>query len=345
MSGDKIKNKEDNTSGRAHKGASLEMYFSTKSTYMTAIKIEDIGEICGDNSSEEEIVGKRAKKRRREYKGDETEEDDFHITVDGQQSDGANNFERVTVQKDKCTVIIGWKGWYAFESEEDEKNMKALDNKRSQRRMFERACCQVQNTSAISGPVSGSREVVESGEIEALPDKTPRRPLLEDGELGSSMPLDPSIESYSVTCNSTMLGHTERAQNPSSFYAVEKESPGEPSSSTIACEDSSVVVPSCQETLASVSVKQTSLIHSGDCTIERFANIKESKTANLDKDGHKMLVMEARSGKALQVDDMGVEIGEGVGGKIKRKGRSKRLRKDETILIERGKCPTPHLVL
>lgn len=372
VKGDKSKNTEGYTSGQMQKGVSLEMYYTINNREREKlVTATTFGEICVNDSNENEMIEKKSKKRRRNRKGDETEED-------GQQSDGANNFERVIVQKDDCTVIIGWKNWYAYESEEDEENTKALDSKRRRRQMPERARCQIQNCCSrvcvVQDPVASNRLELNSGEIKALSNDTPRQPWLKNGNSGF-MPLDFSLKSHSVNCSSTMLTHTEKAENLSfSYAAAEKDSPrepgilafacstpgppgtlaiacsspGEPGTLTIACENTSTLVSSCQETAASASAKQTSVIDFGNVASEDFANIKECETSTLNQDGPKLLVTECRTEEALLVDELEGEVGEGFGGKITRKGRSKRLRKIGGLLGERGPsaaCPICQTIL
>eukprot|EP00250_Pteridium_aquilinum_P003515 c13827_g1_i1 orf=134-2152(+) len=390
---EKIKDKEDNTSSRMHKNTSLEMYFSCKNICkkeepVIAVKLEDVAEVCKDDSSEEEMARKKDRKRRREYKGGEIDNEDFYPMVEGWHTPILSKRQdaRVTVQKNECTVIIGWKGWFAFEGEEDEKNMKALDNKRSQRRMFERACCQVQNTgnsadslrvSVNQGIVSHNREMVECREIKELRDNlvspfavclrdqfvttlggvsgnTPRQSLLHDEYSRSSIPLDPPAEGLAVTCDSAMLGHNERAGNTSFAHTVKMESLGEPTNPTIACEDSSIVVQTCQETLAFASAEGMSLIESVDYATEGPANMEEGLPAIVNKCDYETRDLEARSGGDLQIDDA-ARIGEfdGVGeAKIMRKGRSKRVKKDKGASNDSSQrggpsaaCPICHTIL
>ncbi|KAH7302712.1 hypothetical protein KP509_23G084000 [Ceratopteris richardii] len=89
----------------------------------------------GHISSEENSTQKQANKRARRNKSNSFDEDDTCVTIDG----GPKITDNSVLLERECTVIIGWKGWHAFEGEEDNVEVtEALKNKRSQRRMFER---------------------------------------------------------------------------------------------------------------------------------------------------------------------------------------------------------------
>lgn len=349
IDGDKSRDEGEDTPVRICKNASLEMFFSAKKDYARedpeiATKIEDVGYICSDNPSEEDMAGK-SPKRRREYKDDETEEEAVSTKMDegstavlSKRQDGTYEFQKGSEWQNECTVIIGWKGWYAFEGEEDEKNMKALDNKRSQRRMFEKACCPLQHSCnvesdaeslrfcASKGPVSQERKMIKFKDIEAVNENIisplkvsplesfakdsedlsvsgTRGPLLEEGFSGSSISLSPPpLQSRAVMRDLGMLNYKEVAGNSSFVHVIRKEEilvePGD-----------SAIVPSYQEMLSSVSAQEsdakvvwTSMTDNGAYITEVEGNNEVSKLVNVHEGNHEMHDNEARSGKDLRID-------------------------------------------
>ncbi|KAI5064714.1 hypothetical protein GOP47_0019409 [Adiantum capillus-veneris] len=346
----KTKGREDDESCQLPKNASLEMYFAYKSKLndreqpMTATEIEDHCQLHEHISSEEDIGV--SKKRGRKYKGDDSDGDFFCPAVYGKpalalskRQEAANSLERITVQSNECTVIIGWKGWYAFEGEEDETDTKALKNKRSQRRMFERASSQVVN---ISDPViradspgapdliqDPDKEMVGSGEGKAVgknalspvalyvsdsavtnvvgvTDAIPRQVLPVD-DYSSSIEVDLCAASHAENVDSVMLGHNKHlAKGDLNIKEVSK--------STLGPEDSYNGV--------SVSAEQTTLIDHVDCATMIPCNMQGSLPISLNENDKGMMnsqeILEAEEITMVEVSEI----------KVVRKGRSKRRRED-----------------
>ncbi|MCO5609918.1 hypothetical protein L7F22_064153 [Adiantum nelumboides] len=341
----KTKSREDSESCHLPKKVSLDKYFTPKNKLNDtekpnlATEIEDHDELHGHISSEEETMV--WKKRGRKHEVDCCDRD-FCAKIDerpalalSKRQEATNSFQRVTMPTNECTVIIGWKGWYACEGEEDETDTTALKNKRSQRRMSERVSSQMVNNNdvicadcpgdRIQDPVALSKETVGSEEAVGK-NAIPLEVIPVDDS--SSSPTDLGAASHTESVDLVMLGHK-------SSFVKRDWHVGEVSSGSLVPEELSAGV--------SVYADHMTLIDHGDCAAAVSCNMQGGLPVTLNKNDQG--ATEENAHKSLEAEHV-FPMAEVSEIKTTRKARSKRRREEpgrSNVTLQKGEplpvCP------